>query len=161
MILTTLTKESLRSSGGQEPAASCSTGVRVRSSFQPNIKDYSGGKMWKIRADTRGKFLFCLHVKVIFIWRWDVGKSLAEERAKMSPASDSISEIVEACGVFCPMKPSSLFLPPSWNTIQLNSSVQLCLRVEFLVPGRDEAFRTSSVIEPGPVEKPVIHYWRK
>lgn len=43
--------------------------------------------------------------------------------------------------------------------IQLNSSVQVCLRVEFLHAGHDEAFRSCSLIEPRLVEEPVIHYW--
>lgn len=49
-----------------------------------------------------------------------------------------------------------------WNMlIQLNNSIRLCLRVEFLHPGHDEAFRSCNIIELQSVEKPVIHYSRK
>lgn len=64
---------------------------------------------------------------------------------------------------FCPPFPS-FFLSHwfNWNMlIQLNSSIQLCLRVEFLHPGHDEAFRSCNIIHLQSTEKPVIHYSRK
>jgi len=45
--------------------------------------------------------------------------------------------------------------------IQLNNSIRLCLRVEFLHPGHDEAFRSCNIIELRSAEKPVIHYSKK